>query len=351
MKHLAAVLTGVILSVICTACNNFFHELIPPDDNRISEFKLEGQTDDADINNSDNIINIPWNDELSLAGKQVINRVSVPLKASLLPLTKEYLQEAFPSIENFDDIINMIAVTTDENLTSRVTELIKQNKDFTVPALDKPIDFSRPVTLLVISGHGPVRRYTTNKVYYVKFESNGGSSVKTINAAIGETIIKPKDPVRKDYTFGGWYIDNNTFEQPWDFYAYTVTVKITLYAKWEKIEGSDPNPGSGTGGGGSGGGGGGSGGGGGGGVEPGPGPGPGPGSSPVTYTVTFNSNGGSSVPSKTVDPGNTVPEPFPYPTKPGYNFDGWYRDNYHKWNFETDTVTGNTTLYAAWSPN
>jgi hypothetical protein len=52
--------------------------------------------------------------------------------------------------------------------------------------------------------------------------------------------------------------------------------------------------------------------------------GPKPEESPVTYTVTFNRNGGSSVSTQTVNSGSTATRPKPNPTKPGYNFGGWY---------------------------
>jgi len=43
---------------------------------------------------------------------------------------------------------------------------------------------------------------------------------------------------------------------------------------------------------------------------------------PNTYTVSFDSNGGSSLSSKTVTMGSTY-GPMPTPTRPGYTFDGW----------------------------
>ena len=50
-----------------------------------------------------------------------------------------------------------------------------------------------------------------------------------------------------------------------------------------------------------------------------------PADEPEIYTVTFNSNGGSTVDSVTVEEGNTISEPID-PTKAGYVFDGWYED-------------------------
>ncbi|MCD8035837.1 MAG: InlB B-repeat-containing protein [Clostridiales bacterium] len=68
------------------------------------------------------------------------------------------------------------------------------------------------------------------------------------------------------------------------------------------------------------------------------------------YTVTFNSNGGSSVSSQTIEYGKTIDEPSS-PTKSEYTFSGWYSDAdlTDKWNFSSDTVTETTTLYAKWT--
>ena len=70
----------------------------------------------------------------------------------------------------------------------------------------------------------------------------------------------------------------------------------------------------------------------------------------VSFTVTFNSNGGSAVTSQTVSTDGLIINPLP-PTKSGYNFAGWYTDSglTTLWNFTSDTVKGNMTLYARWS--
>ncbi len=69
---------------------------------------------------------------------------------------------------------------------------------------------------------------------------------------------------------------------------------------------------------------------------------------PVQYTVSFVTNGGSAVPDKTVDYDTKIGEPIT--TKPGNVFKGWFRDPGFttQWNFSTDTVTDNITLYAKW---
>ena len=67
------------------------------------------------------------------------------------------------------------------------------------------------------------------------------------------------------------------------------------------------------------------------------------------YTVTFNSNGGSNVTSLSIKENNLIAKPA-NPTKAGHTFDGWYKDSNLStpWNFTSDTVTSNITLYAKW---
>ena len=70
-----------------------------------------------------------------------------------------------------------------------------------------------------------------------------------------------------------------------------------------------------------------------------------------TYTITFNSKDGSEVAAQTINKGEKVTEPQPAPTREGYLFGGWYTDNptlTNKWDFDTDVVTENITLYAKW---
>ena len=68
-------------------------------------------------------------------------------------------------------------------------------------------------------------------------------------------------------------------------------------------------------------------------------------------TVTYESNGGSTVPSQTVKYNETANKPAD-PTKSGYTFAGWYTEEKltNKYDFATP-VTGNITLYAKWTRN
>ena len=67
------------------------------------------------------------------------------------------------------------------------------------------------------------------------------------------------------------------------------------------------------------------------------------------YTVTFDSRGGTDVPSQELMYGDLVEEPDP-PTREGYTFAGWYSDENcrYQWDMDTNQVSQSMTLYAAW---
>ena len=66
-----------------------------------------------------------------------------------------------------------------------------------------------------------------------------------------------------------------------------------------------------------------------------------------SFTVTFDSEGGSAVPAQTVYRGRRAQEPTA-PEKAGYTFAGWYNGD-TAWTFGTDTVTADITLTAKWT--
>lgn len=73
---------------------------------------------------------------------------------------------------------------------------------------------------------------------------------------------------------------------------------------------------------------------------------------PTTYTVTFDMNGhGEQIESKTgVVSGSKITAPTA-PTAAGWKFKAWYKDSdcTTQWDFNNDTVTANTILYAKWA--
>ena len=72
------------------------------------------------------------------------------------------------------------------------------------------------------------------------------------------------------------------------------------------------------------------------------------GESPATYTVTFNSNGGTEIAPKEVVSGLKIKKPST-PTKDKYLFRGWYEDSTFSKEFDFNTpITSDMTLYAKW---
>ena len=143
----------------------------------------------------------------------------------------------------------------------------------------------------------------TKLEFVVIFDNEGTKTTETI--AKGGNLTAPTTQTKEGYRFDGWYYDNNGGKAKWDFDANTVTRAMTLTAQWVQ-----------------------------------------------TYTVAFDTNGGSAVDPVTVDAGSTVTKPAD-PMKSGHNFGGWYKDSTLQtpWNFANDTVTADTTLYVKWTAN
>ena len=70
-------------------------------------------------------------------------------------------------------------------------------------------------------------------VYYVKFDSNGGSRVNTLTVKLNEVATKPEDPERKNYKFKYWALNNVEYN-----FDTKVRNNINLVAIWEKDDGS-----------------------------------------------------------------------------------------------------------------
>lgn len=153
---------------------------------------------------------------------------------------------------------------------------------------------------------------TSAEKWTVDFDSNGGSIVSSVVVTDGDTIEAEPTTTKEGYKFVGWYLD----DKPFDFDT-IITKNITLTAKWEKEsnQGSSNEV-----------------------VKP---------EKPVTvtYTVSFDSNGGSTVKSQTVTKDSTAKEPSD-PTRSGYTFLGWYNGT-KEFDFSTK-ITSNITLTAKW---
>ncbi|HEY4622281.1 MAG TPA: InlB B-repeat-containing protein, partial [Solibacillus sp.] len=140
--------------------------------------------------------------------------------------------------------------------------------------------------------------------YIVSYETDGGTTLSDITVAHNQTITKPTGVTKQGHSLEGWYTDTN-LTMKYDFTT-PVTSNLTLYAKWVAN----------------------------------------------SYTVTFNVTGGTTLAPKTILFNEKVMMPQ-VPTKVGYTFAGWYKEATYttEWNFLTDVVTGNITLYAKWTVN
>ena len=134
--------------------------------------------------------------------------------------------------------------------------------------------------------------------YTISFNSNGGSNVNSITQNYGTTVNAPTDPTRTGYTFEGWY-SNQELTNKYTFSTIPAE-DITLYAKWTINQ----------------------------------------------YSISFDSNGGSTVDTITQDYNSAVT--LPTPTRTGYTFEGWLKNGV---SYTTSTIPAeNISLTAKWSP-
>lgn len=167
---------------------------------------------------------------------------------------------------------------------------------YTFSGWDAALPETMPAQNLTLNGTTTVNAYT------ITFDSNGGSAVASVTADYGTALTQPEDPTRTGYTFRGWYTDTALTKA---FLFTTMPAEdVTLYAKWEAN----------------------------------------------TYTLHFDSDGGSSVEDRTV----TYGQPYgalPTPEKQGYTFTGWQMADGTAVNANlTVTRTEDHTVYAVWTP-
>lgn len=98
---------------------------------------------------------------------------------------------------------------------------------------DSPVIADASGNLYYINDSGTLFKLGAVESWTVAFNSNGGSACDTKFVATADgKLVKPADPTRDGYTFGGWYTDE-TCTQAYDF-STPVTADLTLYAKWTK---------------------------------------------------------------------------------------------------------------------
>ena len=129
------------------------------------------------------------------------------------------------------------------------------------------------------------------------YGERGGIYAKQI-VQTGEKAVKPDDPKVNGLTFGGWYTDEDCIDGNEYNFTAPVTKGMTLTAKWTAN----------------------------------------------SYTITFDTNGGSAVAPITQDYGTTIKAPAA-PTKTGYTFMGWNPA------LPAAMPAGDMTIKAQWSIN
>ena len=168
-------------------------------------------------------------------------------------------------------------------------------------------------TKIAADGSTVVEIKYSRKRFAVTFDTDGGSEIAAQTVKYGAKASEPTSPTaptKDGYDLVGWFTSTDggstLSETAFDFDT-EITQDTTLYAKWEK-----------------------------------------------TFTITFNSKGGSEVESQKVKYGEKVVVPTA-PTRGHYDFVGWYTStNDGKtlsdeiFNFSTEEIKQDTTLYANW---
>ena len=142
--------------------------------------------------------------------------------------------------------------------------------------------------------------------FYVDGELYDGISTEG-----GETIEMPDNPEKEGYVFQGWFWDEGTWTQPFtasSLLNQPVSEALRVYAYF--ISEAELA---------------------------------------ATRLVTFETMGAGAVNPMRIGVGATIPQPQGL-SRPGYYLVGWYReaDFTTKWNFATDKITADMTLYAKW---
>ena len=108
--------------------------------------------------------------------------------------------------------------------------------------------------------------------YSVTFDTDGGNEIPAVSVNKDDTVARPQNPTKNGFTFAYWELDGEEFD-----FSQPITADTKLKAIWEAI----------------------------------------------TYTVTFDSDGGSDVEAQVIAFGENANKPED-PIREGYSFIGWY---------------------------
>ena len=139
-------------------------------------------------------------------------------------------------------------------------------------------------------------------LYTVRFCDESGKEISSSSVEFGKTIESGTANDKVGYTFKGWMLSKDGTEKDIVEFPYVVKSELSFYPLY----------------------------------------------SINSYTISFDSNGGTPVKSITLNYGEKVSEPV-VPTKEGHSFDGWYLNGV-KYEFGTMPAE-DINLIAKWTPN
>lgn len=176
------------------------------------------------------------------------------------------------------------------------------------------------VSLLKSGWTDPINTMTIT-LAQVSYDTNGGTpeAIASFYTGTNNTVTLPVAPNKSGYTFDGWKSSaDNSVTQAGAKVA--VSADTTFTAQWSKRS-SGSHGGSGSSG----------------------------GSASTTYTLTFETNGGSAISKVTKNKGTTIDLAQYAPTKSGATFEGWYADKGLTKKITSVKLDANTTVYAKWT--
>ena len=230
-------------------------------------------------------------------------------------VTFEAQWEEIPVIVNYTLTFNtnggtaISTVTQQEGTIIDLSSYTPSKTGFTFAGWFENEDLTQPISSVTLSANKTVYAKWNEIVlanYTLTFDTKGGSTFAPLTKPEGTVIeLASYSPSKANFTFAGWFEDE-ALTHP--ISSVILTADKTVYAKWEDMIIG-------------------------------------------TYTLTFNTNGGSAV-SPVISAAGSVIDLSTYnPTKSGYTFKGWYYDPALTQPAATVTLDANTTVYAKWTAN
>lgn len=162
-----------------------------------------------------------------------------------------------------------------------------------------PFDFNSPI-LDNISVYAQWKMLKATVIFDVNYDTDEENTEILVD--VGDSVAKPKNPVRDGYEFIGWFYDSSCNTE-YDF-STSVNDNITLYAGWKL----------------------------------------------ATYNVVFDLNYSGAEPYNEQQVVNgSCAQTIADPTREGYIFTGWYMEPECVTRYDfADPITDDTTIYAKW---